>query len=157
MKLLNQVIFATALTLASFADIAQSHAHEIKFGNIEIIHPWARQSPARADVAAGFLIIKNNGTEDDKLIKATASITPNVQLHAMKMENDVMKMTEVDGGIPIPAGGTVELKPMSYHIMFVDLKSAPVANTQFAGTLTFEKADTVDIEFEVTEPDAGMN
>jgi copper(I)-binding protein len=29
----------------------------------------------------------------------------------MSMENGVMKMREVEGGIPIPAGATVELKP----------------------------------------------
>ncbi len=148
---------ATALALTSFAHASAALAHEIKFGNLEIFHPWARQAPSGANVAAGFLIIKNNGKEDDRLVSATAVITSKVQIHEMKVEGDVMKMNELKDGIVIPAGSTVELKPGSFHIMFMDLATAPIVNTAFDGTLTFEKAGTVQIDYEVTEPDAGMN
>ena len=157
MTLLKEIAFATALTLASLHGIAQGHAHEIKIGSIVIGHPWSRQSPMHADVSAGFLLITNEGQDDDRLVKATASISPNVQLHDMKMENDVMKMVELAEGIPIPAGATVELKPKSLHIMFMDMPKAPKKGDTFIGTLTFEKAGTVEVDFEVMAPDAGMN
>ena len=103
-----------------------------------------------SDVAAGFMKITNTGTADDRLVSATATITGTVQLHDMKMEGDVMKMFEIPGGIVIPAGQTVELKPKSLHVMFMDLKRAPVEGEAFKGTLTFEKAGTVEIDYEVT-------
>ncbi|MFO1121391.1 MAG: copper chaperone PCu(A)C [Hyphomicrobiales bacterium] len=150
MQLMKELVFAATLSLASIYSIASGHAHEIKIGDLVISHPWSRPSPAASDVAAGFMKITNNGTVDDRLVKATASITDTVQLHDMKMVGDVMKMVELPDGIVIPAGQTVELKPKSLHVMFMDLKSAPVEGEEFKGTLTFEKAGTVDVDYEVT-------
>ena len=156
MKLFNQIVFAIALTLAAIVSSAVGNAHDIKVGNLVISHPWSRQSPMAADVAAGFFTIQNTGSEDDRLLKATAEITPKVQLHDMKIENDVMKMVELPAGIPIPAGQTVELKPKSLHVMFMDLKSQVKEGEQIKGTLVFEKVGTVEVEFEVMAPNAGM-
>ena len=157
MKLFTQIAFASALTLAALLNLAPAQAHEIKFGDLVIGHPWARQSPMAADVAAGFLVITNNGAVDDRLVKVTADISNTVQLHDMKMEGDVMKMEEIPGGIVIPAGGTVTLKPRSLHIMFLNLTQHPSEGEVFNGTLTFEKAGTAAVEFEVMAPNAGMN
>ena len=157
MKLFKQIAFASALTLASLVDLASVNAHEIKVGDIVIGHPWSRQSPMAADVSAGFLLISNEGKNDDRLVKATATISDNVQLHDMKMVDDVMKMVELAEGIPIPAGAQVELKPGSLHVMFLDLKTPVKEGEFFKGTLTFEKAGTVEVEFEVLAPHAGMN
>ncbi|MFN4144145.1 copper chaperone PCu(A)C [Aestuariivirga sp.] len=157
MKLFKEIAFATALTLASVFAATAGEAHEVKAGDLVIGHPWSRQSPMAANVAAGFLVITNTGMEDDRLVKATAEISPTVQLHDMKMEGDVMKMVEIPEGIPIPAGATVELKPRSLHIMFMDLAAPPQQGQLFKGTLTFEKAGTVEVEFEVLAPGAVMN
>jgi hypothetical protein len=126
-------------------------AHETKIGNLRIEHAWSRPSPMAANVAAGFMKIVNTGSEDDRLVSATSDIAGTVQLHEMKMEGDVMKMSEVEGGIPIPAGQTVELKPGSLHIMFMGVKKQPEAGAYFNGTLTFEKAGTVEVEYEVQQ------
>jgi periplasmic copper chaperone A len=56
--------------------------------------------------------------------------------------------------VEVPAGGTVALEPGAYHIMFEELKAAPVEGKPFKGTLTFEKAGTVDVEYAV-EPIGG--
>jgi copper(I)-binding protein len=157
MRLFKEIAFASALTLASFMAMPSAFAHEIKIGDLTISHPWSRQSPMGADVSAGFMKITNGGASDDKLISATAEIAPMVQLHDMKMEGDVMKMFEVEGGIAIPAGQTVELKPKSLHIMFMKVAKQPMVDTQFKGTLTFEKAGTVEIEYEVVDANATMD
>jgi periplasmic copper chaperone A len=157
MRLFREFAFTAALTLGALASFADAQAHEMKIGDLVIDHPWSRQSPMGATVAAGFLTITNNGKEEDRLLKATAAITPNVQLHDMKMDGDVMKMVEIAGGIAIPPGATVELKPMSQHIMFMDLKAPVKEGDVVAGTLTFEKAGTVDIQYEVMAPNTGMH
>lgn len=154
MKLIKEITFACALTLASLATMPDAVAHEIKIGNLVISHPWSRQSPMGADVSAGFMKITNTGTEDDTLVSATAEIAPVVQLHDMKMDGDMMKMFEVEGGIPVPAGKTVELKPKSLHIMFLKVAKQPAVDTAFKGTLTFAKAGKVDIDYEVVAPNA---
>jgi copper(I)-binding protein len=157
MRIIRKFAFVSALALASFHNAASGFAHDVKLGDLVIGQPWSRQSPMAADVAAGFLVITNQGKADDRLLRATAEITPVVQLHDMKMVGDLMKMVELPEGIPIPAGAKVELKPKSLHIMFIDIESQPEAGGIFKGTLTFEKAGTVDVEFEVRPPNAGMN
>jgi periplasmic copper chaperone A len=157
MKLLKEIAFASALTLAALPNPMEALAHETKLGDLVISHPWSRTSPMKANVSAGFMKITNNGTTDDRLVKATSDIAPVVQLHDMKMDGDVMKMFEVDGGIVIPAGQTVELKPKSLHVMFMQVAKQPEMGTSFKATLTFEKAGTVEVEFEVTDGQKGMH
>lgn len=157
MKLLKEIIFAAALSFGALAGLAETHAHEIKVGDIVIDHPWSRQSPMAADVGAGFMRITNTGAADDRLVKVESPVSKTVQLHDMKMDGDVMKMAEVPGGIAIPAGATVELKPKSLHLMFMGLNAQLREGEEFRATLTFEKAGTVEVDFEVMGPGAHMN
>lgn len=151
MKLLQEIAFASALSLAALISATQGRAEDVKAGDLVVHHSWSAEAPATAPVAAGFLEITNNGKADDTLVKATAEIASMVQLHEMKMDGDVMKMGELKDGIPIPAGKTVVLKPMSLHIMFMGLKAHPKLGEHFKGTLTFKNAGTVDVDF-VVEP-----
>lgn len=146
----SAIFLAASITLTALPSALS--AHEYKAGSLLIEHPWSRQSPMAADVSAGFVKITNNGKEDDRLVKATAEISPMAQIHDMKMEGDVMKMVELPDGIVIPAGKTVELKPKSLHLMFMHVKSQPVEGSMFKGTLTFEKAGEVPVEFMVEAP-----
>ena len=157
MTLFKQIILASTLTLASVMAIASGEAHEVKLGDLVIHHPWSRQSPMAASVAAGFMTITNNGKEDDRLVKATAEISGSTQIHDMKMVGDVMKMVELPDGLVIPAGGTVKLKPKSLHLMFMGLKQPVMEGEEFTGTLTFEKAGTVTVEYEVAAPGGDMS
>lgn len=125
-------------------------AHEFKAGEIEIGHPWSRATPQGAKVAVGYLKLTNAGAEADRLVSVSGEIAGRTEIHEMTVdENGVMTMRPVEGGIDIPAGGTVELKPGGLHIMFLDLKQAAIEGVKFKGTLTFEKAGPVDVEFAV--------
>ena len=72
----------------------------------------------------------------------------------MSMDKGVMKMRPVPEGVEVKPGETVELKPSSFHIMMMDLKQPIVRGKPFKGSLTFEKAGPVDVEFEVVAPGA---
>lgn len=159
MKYIKEIAFALILTCAAMLASPWTGAHEteVKAGDLVITGAWSRQSPMAANVSAGFLSIANTGKEDDRLIKADTTISTMTQIHDMKMDGDVMKMFELPEGIPIPAGTTVDLKPKSLHLMFMDLKKPPVAGEHFTVTLTFEKAGTVEVGFDVKAPDAHMH
>lgn len=125
-------------------------AHEFKAGDLEIVHPWSRATPQGAKVAAGYLTVKNQGSSADRLVGITAEIAGKAEIHEMSVDAaGVMSMRPVAGGVEIPAGGEVALKPGSFHIMFMDLKDRPKEGVKFKGTLTFEKAGTVAVEFAV--------
>ena len=67
----------------------------------------------------------------------------------MLTEGGIMKMHEVEGGLEIKPGQTIELKPGGYHLMFMDLTGAPKQGDEIPGTLTFAKAGTVSVVFPV--------
>jgi copper(I)-binding protein len=93
--------------------------------------------------------ITNTGTAPDRLISGSSDIAPTFEVHEMTMENDVAKMRPVKDGLEIKPGETVELKPGSFHVMFVGLKKPLPAGDHIKATLTFEKAGAVDIEYDV--------
>lgn len=137
-------VAVTAVLLATSAQ-----AHEIKADSLTIEHPWARATPSGATVGGGYAVIKNNGKEADRLTAATADIAGKVEIHEMAVVDGVMKMRELPGGLSISAGGSVTLKPGSYHIMFMDLKGPLKKGQHVKGTLTFEHAGVVPVEFDV--------
>jgi copper(I)-binding protein len=65
------------------------------------------------------------------------------------MDNGVMKMRPLKGGLEIKPGQSVEFKPGSYHIMLLDLKQPLQKGEHVKGTLTFEKAGSVDVDYMV--------
>ncbi len=67
----------------------------------------------------------------------------------MSMDGGVMKMRLLPKGLEIKPGQTVELKPGSYHLMFSGLKQPFEQGKRVKGTLTFEKAGTVEVEYAV--------
>ncbi|WP_181700092.1 copper chaperone PCu(A)C [Chthonobacter albigriseus] len=153
---IEETIGLLALALAVFLAIAAAaSAHSVKVGTLELKHPWARATPEGAKVAGGFTTIVNTGTEPDRLVSGTATFAGRVEIHEMAMEGDVMRMRPLPEGIEIPAGGEVALKPGSFHLMFLDLKAGLKEGERVKGTLTFEKAGTVDVEFAVEAVAAG--
>jgi hypothetical protein len=67
----------------------------------------------------------------------------------MKMDGSVMRMREIEGGLVLPAGQTVTLKPGSFHVMFTQLRAPFVKDKLVPATLVFEKAGRIDVEFAV--------
>lgn len=128
-------------------------AHDFKAGPLQIEHPWSRATVPAAKVAGGYFTVVNPTGEADRLVSATADIAEKTELHQMSMVDGVMTMRPVDGPVEVPANGKLELQPggqgMGYHLMFMNLKRPIVSGEKFAGTITFEKAGTVPVEFAV--------
>jgi copper(I)-binding protein len=134
-------VFSLAVTAASAGDY--------KAGSLDVSDPWSRATPKGASVAAGYMKIKNNGSTPDRLLEGSSDVASKFEVHEMKIENGVAKMRPVKGGLEIKPGETVELKPGSFHVMFVDLKKPLSAGDHFKGTLVFEKAGPVSIDYDV--------
>jgi len=117
---------------------------------IEISDVWGRPSPVTEGNAAIYMIIRNNGNEDDRLIGASSDIAEAGELHDMTMENDVMKMFQVEF-MDAPAGGSLELKPGGKHIMFIGLREMLQVGTKFRVVLEFEKSGKITVEAGIRE------
>jgi uncharacterized protein YcnI len=135
------------IILAQHAGAAPA-ANVFKAGSLTIEAPWARATPGGAQVAGGFMKITNSGSEADRLVGGSVPFAGRFEVHEMAMDGGVMKMRETKG-LEIKPGQTVELKPGGYHVMFMDLKSGLKEGQTVKGTLVFEKAGKIEVEFKV--------
>lgn len=107
---------------------------------------WARATVAQQKSTGIFLQIESK--KDAKLIKAKTDVAEMTEIHEMSMDNNVMKMREVES-IALPAGKLVELKPGGFHIMLMQLKNQVKVGDEIALTLTIETADKKQETIEV--------
>ncbi|SNR78419.1 DUF1775 domain-containing protein [Puniceibacterium sediminis] len=121
----------------------------VTLGDLELSGPFARATLPNQPVAGGFLTITNTGDSDDTLIAARSDAAARMEVHEMAMDGDVMRMRELEQGLPIPAGETVMLKPGGFHIMFMDLAGPLAEGDSTRVTLVFEKAGEVTLTMPV--------
>lgn len=125
----------------------------VTLGALELSGPFARATLPNQPVAGGFFTISNTGASDDTLIAVRSDAAARMEIHEMAMQDDVMKMRELENGLPIRAGETVALKPGGYHIMFMDLAGPLIQGDTAEVTLIFEKAGEVTLTMPVLARD----
>lgn len=91
----------------------------------------------------------NSGGMADKLVKAETNVAQSTEMHTVEMKDGMMQMHPVEGGIDVPATGTLELKPGGFHIMLIGLKQDLKPGDTFNVKLTFEKAGVKDVPVEI--------
>ena len=139
------VVVTAPVVLAPFAVPAQAADYDV--GSMHISQTWSRATPKGAASGAGYMTITNKGTTPDRVSCVSDDASAQCQIHSMTMEDGVMKMRPVEGGLEIKPGETVTLKPGGFHVMFVDLKHSLEPGQSVKATLKFDNAGTVDIEY----------
>lgn len=117
-------------------------------GGLQIGNPWTRATPKGSTVTAGYLTITNKGTQADRLIGGSAVPASRFEVHDTVIENGVGRMRQLTS-LEIKPGETVTLKPGGMHVMLMGLKQPLSKGQKVKGTLVFEKAGTVAVEFTV--------
>jgi periplasmic copper chaperone A len=145
---------------------------------VTVTGAWVRNSPAVAGAVAGYFVVSNGGAAADSLLSASTPIAKTVQLHKTVVigsaapsassagmggvgsampsaassagtgSGGMMGMVPVDR-VDIPAGGSVEFKPGSYHLMIMELTGTLTVGQTVDLTLVFEKAGTITVKAEV--------
>ena len=144
MKKLVCVACAAAVLLAGPAAAARIYNK----GLIQLRNPWTRATPPGAEVAAGYVEIRNSGKEADRLVAASSPAAARVELHVMSRDGGVMKMRE-SAGFEMPPRKHLTLKPSGPHLMLVGLKQPLLKGQHIPLTLRFERAGEVRVELEV--------
>ena len=120
----------------------------------QVSEPWARATVQGQKATGAFMTITSK--EGAKLVGISSPVAGISEIHEMKMEKDVMKMSALPS-LDIPAGKSVDLKPGSYHVMLMDLKAPLADNSNLPMTLTFENAKGVKSKIELQVPVKSMN
>ena len=122
---------------------------EYTLGPLEIRAPWARATPKGATIGGGYVEIKNNGAVADRLMSGSVSVAKLFQIHQTTIDNGVAKMQQITTGVEIAPGQSLKFEPGSSHLMFVNLTGPLHAGEKVHGTLQFEHAGTIDIDYAV--------
>ena len=124
--------------------------------NVSVQDPYVRLAPPNAPATGAFMVIKNNGDKDVKVLKADNPVSKVTELHTHLNEGGVMKMRPVPA-IDVKAKSEAVLKPGSLHVMLIDLKAPMKEGDVVPMTLTFDDGSTKQIEAKVVRPmAAGM-
>jgi copper(I)-binding protein len=143
MRLVTIVGMVTAYFIA-----ATAMATDYKAGSLAISGPWSRATPNGAQAGVGYTTIKNNGTTPDRLIGGSVDVADHFEFHVTTIENGIARMHELSD-IEIKPGQTIEFRPGGSHVMFVDLKHPLSKGEHVTGSLIFEHAGKVQIEYSV--------
>ena len=116
---------------------------------VQITDAWARATVAQQKATGVFMQL--TAAKDQRLVAVQSPAAGISEVHEMKMEGDVMKMRPLPA-LALPAGQRVTLQPGGLHLMLMDLKQPLAAGSSLALTLTFEGADGVRQEQQLTVP-----
>jgi copper(I)-binding protein len=152
--LLKLILVSAAVSALS---VNAAAAHEFKIGALEIGHPWSRPTPKDANIAGGYLTITNKGKVADRLIGGTSPAAGQIEVHEMVEMDGKTKTRAIADGIEIAPGKTIEFKPGSLRLVLLGLKEPLAAGQKIKGALTFEKAGTVEIVYNVEENPAATS
>src|SRR5882672_8183033 len=109
---------------------------------------WVRATPKMAVTGGGYLTVTNRGPGEDRLLDVTSPDAEKVQFHAMAIDNGVAKMTRLLA-IELHPGVPVVFKPGGIHMMLLGLNHQLKEGETVPLTLTFEKADAIEVDAQV--------
>ena len=144
LSLLCSALLFSAGALAAAAD------------QVTVVDPYVRLAPPNAPATGAFMVIRNTGASDIKLVKASNPVSRVTELHTHINEGGVMKMRPVPV-IEIKAKGEAVLKPGSLHVMLIDLKAPMKEGDVVPIMLGFEDGSSTQVDARVVRPmAAGM-
>ncbi|MCU0466615.1 MAG: copper chaperone PCu(A)C [Anaerolineae bacterium] len=106
---------------------------------------WVRPSVAGNDVTAAYFHLTNDRADDQRLVAVETEAAAMTELHTVQMDGDVMRMRPVEGGIDVPAGETVVLKPGGLHVMLMGLEAQLDVGDSVSLRLVFESGAALDV------------
>ena len=130
--------FSKHLIAAAFTTVCAVNAYA---QNVTITDAWARATVQGQKATGAFMTI--TAKDNAKLVGVSSPVAGVAEIHEMKMDKDVMRMSALPNGLDLPAGKAVELKPGGYHVMLMDLKAPLAKDTTVPVTLTFQDAKGV--------------
>jgi periplasmic copper chaperone A len=144
---MKRVIFVSALLVLVLAALGGCAPNaSLSVSNV-------RSNACKAGDDCGvFMMIANPAGQGDVLLGAKTDVAMSAGLHTVvKDAQGAMKMTPVEN-IPVPASGSVELKPGSLHIMLMKLNKDLKSGDTFPLTLSYQKAGDMTVQVKVQAP-----
>ena len=137
-KSLRRICAASALALISPLAFAAD--------NIQITNAWVRGTVTGQKGTGAYMDIVSDAP--GRVLSAASPVAHHVEIHNMRMENGVMRMSAVKD-IALEPGKVFRLAPGGYHVMMMGLKEPLKKGGHVPITLTVEGADKKTRQIEV--------
>jgi len=119
---------------------------------------WITSGGSDRTMAAGYLVLTNNGGETAKLLRITSPLCDLVMIHRSSMDSQGAARMWPVGSLEIPAGESVRFVPDGLHVMFMELQAPLAVGQKVPLQLAFEGEPEITVMLEVKPaPDAGAN
>jgi len=138
-SLLLASLMVSAAALAASAD------------NVTVQEPYVRLAPPNAPATGAFMVIKNNGDKDVKVVKADNPVSKVTELHTHLNDGGVMRMRPV-AAIDVKAKGEAVLQPGGLHVMMINLLTPLKEGDSVPITLTFDDGSSKKVDAKVVRP-----
>jgi copper(I)-binding protein len=139
---------AVALAAAAFAAPAVAQQHD----PVAVQNAWARATAPGIHTAAVYLTLTSPSA--DTLVGISTPAASTAAVHRTIMDGTIMRMRPLAGGLALPAGQPVTLKPGGDHIMLEGLKAPLKRGETVTLHLTFASAPPLDVQAKVEGPGA---
>jgi copper(I)-binding protein len=144
-----------ALAAVALVGSAMALAQESGTGAITVEQAWSRPTAASMPNGAAYMVLRNAGSDADRLVAATSEVAERVELHNHVIDAQGVAMMRPVEELEIPAGGQAELKPGGLHLMLLGLRAPLAEGASFPLRLRFAGAGEVAVEVAVGKPPSG--
>ena len=117
--------------------------------SITVDESWVKA--ADTGMTAMFATVHNNSDTDLLLTEASSPAAPRLEIHEMAEVGGTTVMRRKQGGLAVPAHGSVALEPGGDHVMLFDLPAPVRAGSEVPFTLTFGAAGDVQVTSQVRD------
>ena len=128
---------------------SQSFSESITFKGLILSDFWIKKVVANNDITAGYIKIENKNHKNERLISVESNFSKRTELHYMNIKNDIMIMKHLEDGVLIKSKSKINLKPRSFHIMFIDLTKSFNKTSYQKVKFNFENAGSIIINMPI--------
>ncbi|HHB92922.1 MAG TPA: copper chaperone PCu(A)C [Thioploca sp.] len=115
---------------------------------VQISGQWIREAPPNAQVLAAFMLIDNQSSESQTIVKVTSSDFEAIEIH-QTVEHDGMMYMHKQEQLVINPKQKLILKPGSYHMMLMQPKRQLTTGEEVELTLKFANKEELVIKVPV--------
>jgi copper(I)-binding protein len=117
-----------------------------RVGPIVVEDAWARPLPQVAESGEFYMVVRNGGSESDRLLGGRSPACGMIALwERYRTPQGAISMREV-GPIEIRPGQRLELRVTGFHLMCMDKKQDFKSGVQFPLTLKFQKSGEITVQ-----------
>lgn len=118
-------------------------------GGISVDVPVLRSAAEGAPVVAGYMVLRNTGSQSETLVGVSGALSDRIELHEMTMDANGMTMRPLADGLVLHAGEAVALRPGGTHVMIYAPQGPVTAGDTHMLTLNFADSEPLEVEFDV--------